>query len=98
MSGSGQVEHLGIEYRLTFEAPNAEAVAAVLRRLPASRESDAEPGRFDLGESEWPEAVVQVEQGGAYYCDNCGGRGRELLGVVVARLVAVFGPVTVTEQ
>ena len=88
---------MGIEYKLTFEAPDAEAVGAVLRRLPAARESDADAGRFDLGGGEWPEAVVQVEQGGVYYCDNCGGRGRELLGVVVARLVAVFGPVSVEE-
>ena len=61
---------MGIEYKLTFEAPNAEAVGAVLRRLPAARESDAEPGRFDLGEGEWPD-VVRVEQAGVCYDDNC---------------------------
>ncbi len=39
----------------------------------------------------------QVEAGGVYFCDHCGGLGRALLGEVVARLASAFGAVTVEE-
>ena len=90
---------VGIEYRLRFEAPDAQAVAVVLRRLPAAREATPPGSRFDLGVagSDRLQATVEVEPGGAYFCDHCGGSGRELLGEVVAGLASVFGAVTVEE-
>jgi hypothetical protein len=90
---------MGIEYRLRFAAPDAETVAAELRRLPAAREVPAQAHRFDLGlgAADLPQATVQAEPGGAYFCDHCGGTGRALLGEVVARLVTAFGPVSVEE-
>ena len=90
---------MGIEYRLRFEAPDVEAVADVIRRLPAARAATPPGNRFDLGDAshDWPEATVVVELGGVYYCDHCGGSGRALLGEVVARLASAFGVVTVEE-
>jgi len=92
---------MGIEYRLQFSAPDPETVAAVLRRVPGARESPPPDRRFEIGgdetKQEWPWATVQVEAGGAYFCNHCGGPGRALLGEVVARLVASFGPVVVDE-
>jgi hypothetical protein len=90
---------MGIEYRLPFDAPDAEAVAAVLRRLYAAREASPPPHRFDLGPGatarDWPQATVQVKPGGVYFCNHSGGAGRALLGEVVARLVSAFGAITV---
>jgi hypothetical protein len=92
---------MGIEYRLQFSAPGAEAVAAVLRRLPTARESPSASHRFEIGtdstERDRSQATAQVQPGGLYFCDNCGGSGRALLGEVVARLVSAFGPVVVEE-
>jgi hypothetical protein len=90
---------VGIEYRLRFEAPDGEAVANVLRRLPAARAATPPDNRFDLGDAshDWPQATVEVEPGGVYFCDHCGGSGRVLLGEVVALLASVFGVVTVEE-
>jgi hypothetical protein len=92
---------MGIEYRLQFNAPDAEAVAAVLRRVDAAREGPPPEYRFDLGisgsDQRWPQATVQVESDGAYFCDHCGALGRALLGEVVARLVSAFGAVTIIE-
>jgi hypothetical protein len=92
---------MGIEYRLQFSSSGAEAVAAVLRRLPAAREASSPSHKFELGpgatERDWPQATVQVEPGGVYFCDHCGGTGRALLGEVIARLVSAFGVVTVDE-
>jgi len=96
---------MGIEYNLRFEAPDAEAVAGLLRSLPGATESGspyAAPGLcFDLGagpaEEGWPEATIQIEPGGAYFCDHCGGGGRAYLGQVVASLVSYFGAVTIEE-
>ncbi len=53
--------------------------------------------RGEVSDADRPHATVQVEPGGASYCDNCGGTGRALLGEVVATLVAAFGAVTVEE-
>jgi hypothetical protein len=93
---------MGIEYSLRFCAPDAAAVAAVLRKLPAASEASPPANRFDLQVStsarEWPQATVWVELGGACFCDNCGGAGLALLGEVVGRLVSAFGAVTVDER
>ncbi len=39
---------------------------------------------------------MRVEPYGLYFCNN-GGDGREMLGLIVARLVSRFGPVTIAE-
>jgi len=96
---------MGIEYSLRFDAPDAETVADLLRRLPGATESAspyAAPGLcFDFGvgpaEDGWPEATIQIEPGGAYFCDHCGGGGPAFLDRVVASLVSYFGAVTVEE-
>lgn len=90
---------MGIEYRLRFEAPDDEVVADVLRRLPTARAATPPDNRFDLGDagSDWPQATVDVELGGVYFCDHCGGSGRAFLGEVVARLASAFGVITVEE-
>jgi|GEM_PF-1327076 len=96
---------MGIEYSLRFAAQDAEAVADLLRSLPgatASTSPYAAPGLcFDLGvgpaEDGWPEATIQVEPGGAYFCDHCGGGGQAFLERVVSSLESYFGAVTVEE-
>lgn len=90
---------MGIEYRLRFESTDGEEVADVLRRLPAVRAGTPPGNQFDLGDAghDWPQATVEVEPGGVYFCDHCGGAGRALLGEVVARLTSAFGIVTVEE-
>jgi hypothetical protein len=91
---------MGIEYALKFASPSPAAVATVLRRLPASRELLPPASGFELraetSSHGMPDATVQGAPYGAYFCDN-GGRGREFLGLVVARLVSEFGAVTVAE-
>lgn len=77
---------MGIEYALRFAAPEAERVASLLRRLPTARELPP-PHQDQVGLGDGPEATVAAEAGGAYFCDHCGGRGTEYLGVVVAWLV-----------
>lgn len=88
---------MGIEYTLRFSASDPEAVAEELRRLPTAREVSPPSHRFDFGVGDLPQATVQVEPGGAYFCDHCSGPGRALLGEVVARLVSAFGVVSVDE-
>jgi len=90
---------MGIEYHLRFTASDAIDVAEVLRRHPEAREIAPPSLRFEFGSAGegWPQATVQVEAGGVYFCDHCGGSGRALLGEVVARLVSAFGTVTVEE-
>lgn len=97
---------MGIEYSLRFSAPDADAVAALLRSLPGATASSpvggGPPGhQFDLGADpagqDWPAATVQVEPDGAYFCSYGGEPGRAYLGEVVAALVSYFGPVTVEE-
>jgi hypothetical protein len=91
---------MGIEYTLRFTYPEAAAVASVLRCLPLTRELPSPWVGFELRSpvsvGDMPDASVQVEPYGVYFCDN-GGHGRELLGAVLARLVAEFGAVTVSE-
>jgi hypothetical protein len=89
---------MGIEYSLRFTAPSEEVVAEAVGCLQGVVESPFEPAgpgtRFDLGGGE---ATAIVEPGGLYFCDHCGGSGRAFLGQVVARLVSVFGSVTIEE-
>jgi len=89
---------MGIEYRLRFAFPDRAAVAEVLRRQPDVRET-APADRFDFGDAGhgWPQATAQVEAGGVYFCDHCGGGGQAVLHAVVAALISVFGPVAVEE-
>jgi len=90
---------MGIEYRLRFDAPDAAAVAAVLRRVPGASKAHAQEDSIDLVATPFgqPQATVQAEPGGAYFCDHCGGSGRALLGEVVAHLASAFGAVIVEE-
>ena len=92
---------MGIEYSLGFAAPSSEAIADVVRRLPAVRELHAPDHRFVLGldesVSDWPEATVIMETGGLYFCDHCGGGGQAAINVVVAAMTSAFGPVAVEE-
>jgi hypothetical protein len=91
---------MGIEYHLGVAAPDLTAVDQVLGRLWAAR--PAKPPQtgynlwFEPPGQDGPEATMQVEPGGVYFCDYCGKYGRALLGVVVAALTS-FGPVTVEE-
>jgi hypothetical protein len=91
---------MGIEYKMQFTHTGTESVASILRRLPMVREVPADEGKFELraGETQgtMPDATACVEPDGLYFCD-CGGAGRQLLGVVIARLVSEFGPVTVAD-
>lgn len=92
---------MGIEYQLRFTAPEPGAVDELIRLLPAARAAHPPQPGFDLwvgsSEQDNPQATVQAEPGGLYFCDHCGAHGRALLGEVVAALVPVFGPVTVDE-
>ena len=88
---------MGNEYRLRFNRSNADAVVDVLRRVPTANET-VKGECFELAENEFgPGATINVEPGGAYFCDHCGGSGRAMLGEVVARLASAFGAVTVEE-
>jgi hypothetical protein len=92
---------MGIEYMLRFASTDPDRVAALLRRLPTARELPP-PYQQQVGlgggpPDEWPAATVMAEADGVYFCDHCGGTGREHLGVVVAWLVGAFGAVTVSE-
>ena len=90
---------MGIEYRLRFAASNADEVTAIVGRLPCARRMGSSdsfelhaPGTASTG----PDATFQVEPCGAYYCWH-GGSGREILGLLIARLVDRFGAVTVED-
>ena len=92
---------MGIEYTLRFHSPNEAATEAELCRIPdavvRTAPTKAIEYRREKSSTETiPDATAQVEEGGLYFCDH-GGYGREYLGLVVARLVAAFGPVKVEE-
>jgi hypothetical protein len=91
---------MGFEYRLRFAHTGSEGFAAVLRRLPQLR-AIAPPGAFELrrpGSSKGPpEATLQLEPDGAYYCWYSVA-GREFLGTLVTNLVSEFGAVTVEDR
>jgi hypothetical protein len=90
---------MGIEYKLRFVAPDSAVVDDLVRHVPGARE--LAPPRsgveFVTADASWPQASVQVKQGGVYFCDHCGSSGRAVLGEVIARLVSNFGSVTVEE-
>jgi hypothetical protein len=89
---------VGIEYQLKFDAPDCESVASELRCLSSAVESSASHFEFAVdGKTGWSDATLQIESFGAYFCDNCGGPGRAILGEVIARLTSKFGAVTITE-
>src|SRR5262245_37798470 len=83
---------VGFEYRLRFAVPDSSAVAAVIRRLPEVREAIPPGSGFDFGHAGggWPQATVQVETGGIYFCDHCSPGGGAVLGNLVAALVSAF--------
>jgi hypothetical protein len=89
---------MGIEYTLRFTYPDAVSVFAVLRQLPVTHEQTSSAGTFELRSAgnagRMPDAVTCIEPYGLYYC-NYGGSGREFLGLVITRLVGVFGTVTI---
>ena len=90
---------MGIEYRLRFKAPSRETIAEILRKLPMVAEATQPAPRFDLGAAGQvgPQASVQLEPDGVYFCDHCAGSGPALLGNLVVVLVSAFGAVTVEE-
>jgi hypothetical protein len=89
---------MGIEYKLQFAHSDPACIADSLRRLPMVREMSVRAGEFELRAMEstgtMPDATARVEPDGLYFCDY-GGAGRQLLGILIARLVSEFGPVTV---
>lgn len=92
---------MGIEYMLRFPSSDQARAAKALRRLPSADEGTSRGLRFDFGgltpTDGSPQATVQVEPDGVYFCDHCGSSGRTFLGYVVAALAAEFGEVNVSE-
>ena len=93
---------MGTEYTLRFQSPSETATETELRRIPGAavrtKPSLAIEYRREMSNIEaMPDATVQVEGGGLYFCDH-GGFGREYLGLVIARLVGAFGLVQVEER
>ena len=93
---------MGIEYSLRFTAPDSQSIEElVLQRLWSARPATPPQPGIELwlgtAEEKYPQATLQTEPGGLYFCDYCGGHGRALLGELVALLVSMFGPVTVDE-
>jgi hypothetical protein len=87
---------MGTEYAIRFEHAGPESVNVVLRRL---RMAQATSQGFELRATQtdgMPDAFIRIEPNGLYYCDN-GGAGKEFLGVLIARMVSEFGPVTVAD-
>jgi hypothetical protein len=91
---------MGIEYTLRFDHSDMALVADAVRNLPSCLERVPPYNGFELrtggSSTGMPDAFMQVEPYGVYFCDN-GGAGREFLGVVVASLVSHFGTVTIAE-
>lgn len=89
---------MSFEYRISFDHADRASIVSALRRLPLNA-LDA-VGKFEFRSTDnqggMPNAFIQVEDYGVYYCWN-GGRGDDLLGALVGELVANFGPVTVEE-
>jgi hypothetical protein len=89
-----------MEYRLRFAYPDEGSLEALLRLLPFVRGPVSSGTLFELRSTdptgEMPDAMMKIEPCGAYFCDN-GGKGRQMLGLVIARLVSQFGSVAVEE-
>jgi hypothetical protein len=91
---------MGIEYTLRTTQADQASVYLALSRLDgavvlAAPSRDIEFRGEASRAASIPDAVVQVEATSVYFRDN-GGRGRDFLGSVVAKLCS-FGPVTVEE-
>jgi hypothetical protein len=67
---------MGIEYRLRFSAPDTEAVASVLRRLPAAQETPSASGRFDDAETGLRREVSGSPDGTAFSLPGQSAKGR----------------------
>ena len=92
---------MGVEYSLRFECRDPATLAELLRRIDGSREDATTLNRFEFRNATnagiMPDAEASPEPGGLYFCDY-GGSGCQLLGHLVARVVSVFGPVTISER
>jgi hypothetical protein len=88
---------MGIEYWLRFAISDEDAVAMALSLHPAARATSSRGFEFGNGDNGWSQATAQIDSDGVYFCDNRGSEGRAILGEVVAKLVAAFGPVVVEE-
>ncbi len=91
---------MGMEYKLRFTSPGLAVVIELLESMAAFRRSAHDDCTFELRDQEigggMPDASMQLEPDGAYFCVY-GGSGNRYLGEVVTRLVRRFGAVTVTE-
>ena len=92
---------LGIEYKLWGEAFDQATVRDSLIRLPGGSISPKDAMRVEYryeatSAAEMPDATVIVEATSVYFCDH-GGKGRAVLGAVVARLCSVLGAITIEE-
>lgn len=90
---------MGIEYSFRFAYPSEDAVVTALRRIEPVRELTSVPKSFELrvqSADTVPDASMQIEPYGLYFCDY-GGKGREMMGLVLTRLVSEFGEVTIHE-
>ncbi|MBL0219912.1 MAG: hypothetical protein IPQ07_39355 [Myxococcales bacterium] len=89
---------MGTEYRLRFDCDDPGALLHDLSRLPSASASGERQLDFREAASGtgMPDATLLLEPLGAYFCDH-GGNGREILGRVVARIVARCQRVTVED-
>lgn len=92
---------MGIEYRISFTFADKSRIDGAVRHLPGLRKAVPPWDGFDWEAPDrdtggLPDAHFEVESAGVYFVDN-GGRGREFLGILVARLVSEFGQVRVEE-
>jgi len=91
---------MSTEYAISFDSPDLVATANELRQLPSARELTSTPSTFELRANPsaegMPDATVQAQPYGAYFCDH-GGSGQEFLGLVVTRFVQKFGCVRVDD-
>lgn len=90
---------MGMEYRLRFEHRDREGLLQALGSLRAAVVPAQGDGAIDFRESAeaaMPDATFRLEAGGAYFCDY-GGKGHEILGRVIVRLVSRCGRVTIED-
>jgi hypothetical protein len=90
---------MGFEYRLRFSCEDESAVLRDLVRLRGATQTGPTALEFRSADNvagKMPDATLQLEPGGAYFCDF-GGVGSEFMGCVVSRLVARCGAVTVED-
>ena len=89
---------MGTEYRLRFACDDPGSLMRELSRLPSAVASGERQLEFREAATRdgMPDATLQLEQLGAYFCDH-GGNGREILGREIARIVAQCDRVTVED-